>query len=222
MSFLHQSFAVFLKDFRQEWRSRFGLSTVLAFIVSSLFVVLFSLRADQLATSVQSGLLWIIILFASLTALARVFVSESERGTLDLLRMNAPSSAVYAGKLVYNFLFTLIITVVTVTLFVFMVNLTVANPGLMALVLILGASGLAGATTLLGALVSQAPSKGSVFPVLALPLLVPLILLLVRLTHTALAQTGDMAPWNDLAALLGFSGVTISASLVLFDNLWED
>ncbi len=219
---MEQTFAIFLKDCRLEWRSRFGVSTVLAFIVSSLFIVLFSLRADQLSLSVQSGLIWILVLFASLTTLSRVFVSESERGTLDLLRLNASPIAVFLGKLIYNFLFTLLITVATVTLFVIMVNMSISKPGLLVLIILLGSSGLAGVTTMLGALVSQATRKGSVFPVLALPLLIPLMLMLVRVTQATFIENGEIPILNDMAALVGFSGVTISASLVLFDNLWED
>ncbi len=217
-----QSLAVFIKDFRLEWRSRFGVSTVLAFIASTLLVVLFSLRADLLSVSVQSGLVWIIILFASLTTLSRVFVSESERGTMDLLRLNAPATSVFIGKLAYNFLFTLLITSTTLFLFAVMVNMTVFRPLLLLAVVVLGSSGLAGATTMLGALVSQAVRKGAVFPVLALPLLIPLMLLLVRVTAAVFVAEASVSYGNDLAALIGFTGVTISASILLFDNLWED
>ncbi len=217
-----QSLAVFIKDFRLEWRSRFGVSTVLAFIASTLLVVLFSLRADLLSVTVQSGLVWIIILFASLTTLSRVFVSESERGTMDLLRLNASATSVFIGKLIYNFLFTLLITGITLFLFAVMVNMTVFRPLLLLAVVALGSSGLAGATTMLGALVSQAVRKGAVFPVLALPLLIPLMLLLVRVTTAVFVAEDTVSYGNDLAALIGFTGVTISASVLLFDNLWED
>ncbi len=222
MPFISHFFAVFLKDFRLEWRSRFGISTVLAFIASTMLIVLFSLRADLLSVSVQTGLIWIIILFASLTTLSRVFVTESERGTLDLLRLNASATSVFAGKLLYNFLFTLLISTVTISLFIFMVNMQVERPLLLVLVLILGASGLSGATTMLGALVSQASRKGAVFPVLALPLLLPLMLILVRITQAVFGMAEGESHMHDLAALAGFTGVTISASIVLFDNLWVD
>lgn len=221
MTVFQHSIAIFKKDIRLEWQSRFGISTVLAFIVSTMLIVLFSLRADQLSQTVQSGLIWIIVLFASLTTLSRAFVSESERGTLDTLRLNASAISVYLGKLLYNFMFTLIITCLTIFLFILLLNMTVINGGLLAAVILLGSSGLSGATTMLGALVSQASRKGSVFPVLALPLLIPIMLILVRVTQPVFVQNG-IPVINDLAALAGFTGVTISASIVLFDNLWED
>lgn len=222
MPFKDQFFAVFLKDFRLEWRSRFGISTVLAFIASTMLIVLFSLRADQLSAEIQSGLIWIVVLFASLTTLSRIFVSESERGTLDLLRLNAPANAVLSGKLLYNFFFTLLITMTTILLFVIMLSMEIVRPGLLVLVVLLGSSGLAGVTTMLAALVSQASRKGAVFPVLSLPLLIPLMLILVQITQVVFTKTPDDSYLNDLAALIGFTGVTFSASYLLFGNLWED
>jgi heme exporter protein B len=199
-----------------------GISTVLAFIVSSLMIIFFSLRADQLSLEVLSGLIWIVILFASMITLSRVFISESERGTLDLLRLNSSASSVYVGKLAYNFLLTLLIAGVTVFLFMFLVNMSTDFPVYLLGIILLGAAGLAGATTLLGALVSQASRKGAVFPALALPVLVPLIIVLVRATQAVFSPVADQSILNDLVTIAGFTGVTISASIVLFDNLWED
>ena len=222
MELILQSLAVFSKDFRQEWRSRFGINTVLAFIASTLLIVLFSLRADLQSIAVQSGLMWIIVLFASISTLSRVFAGESERGTLDLLRLNASSLSVYTGKLIYNFFFTLLITCTTLLLFIVLINMDIEKPMLLAGVVILGSSGMAGTTTLLGALVSQASKKGAVFPVLALPLLIPLMLILVRLTQVVFHPDPVGDHINDLAALAGFTGVTISISVILFDHLWQD
>lgn len=222
MPFKNQFVAVFMKDFRLEWRSRFGVSSVLAFIASTMLIVLFSLRADQLSAEIQSGLIWIIVLFASLTTLSRVFVSESERGTLDLLRLNAPALSVLSGKLLYNVIFTHLIAVTTMLLFLIMLGMEVVRPWLLVIVILLGSAGLAGVTTMLAALVSQASRKGAVFPVLSLPLLIPLMLILVRITQFVFTRMPDDAYLNDLAALVGFTGVTFTASFMLFDNLWED
>ncbi|MDI6401705.1 heme exporter protein CcmB [Balneolaceae bacterium ANBcel3] len=222
MSTLDKAFSIFIKDIRQEWRTRFGVNTILAFIASSLFVVLFSMRADQLSAASQSGLLWIIILFACLTSLSRVFVSERERGTLDLLRLNASPIVVYSGKLLFSLGLTLFITFSTSFLFLWILQSSVYNPAFFFLVLLLGAAGLAGTTTLLSALVSQANRTSAIFPVITLPLLIPLLLILIRLTGYAFNPSPAESYLNDLLALIGFVGVTISASVVLIDTLWDD
>lgn len=222
MNWLQSTFAVLEKDLRLELRSKYALNTVLAFVISALLVVLFSLRADELSTSAQGGLLWIIILFASLSSLARAFVSETERNTFDLLRLNAPALSVYTGKLLFNFLFTLVIMIVSSIAFIFMLSIEIVRPYLFLLIIFLGTLGLAGVSTMLGAIVSQASRKGTVFSVISLPLLVPLILLLVRTTQAALSPDASPGLLDDILAMVGFAGITISASVVLFEFIWED
>lgn len=77
---------------------------VLAFVAASMLLVLFTLRADQLEPGPKSGLVWIIILFAALSALSRSFISETDKKTFDLLRIYANGTNVYSGKLIYNYL----------------------------------------------------------------------------------------------------------------------
>lgn len=222
MKWLQITLAVVHKDVTLELRSKYALNTVLAFVISALLVVLFSLRADELAVPVQSGLLWIIVLFAALSSLARAFVSEAERNTFDLLRLHAPALAVYTGKLLFNYGFTLIITSISLIAFIFMLSVEVHHLGLLILVLLLGTLGLSGVSTLLGAIVSQAERKGTIFSVISLPLLVPLVLLLVRTTQAALHPESTVGLLDDMLAMVGFAGVTITASVLLFEFIWED
>ncbi len=222
MNWLQSTLAVVQKDLRLELRSKYALNTVLAFVISALLVVLFSMRADELSVAAQSGLLWIIILFASLSSLSRAFVSEAERHTFDLLRLNAPAISVYTGKLLFNYLFTLVITGVSVAVFVFLLSIEIHNITLLLLALFLGTLGLSGVSTLLGAIVSQAERKGTIFSVISLPLLVPLILLLVRTTQSAFSVEVADGILDDVLAMVGFAGVTITASVLLFDFIWED
>ena len=72
MDRIQNSFAVFKKDLRIEFRTRFAMNTVLAFVIASLLLILFTLRAQSLDPTPKSGLVWIIILFAALSALGEV------------------------------------------------------------------------------------------------------------------------------------------------------
>ena len=213
--------AVFAKDLQAELRSRYAVNTVLAFVGSSLLLILFALNADQLPPTPQSGIVWIIILFAALSSLSRSFVAETERNTFTLLRLHGSATAVYGGKLAYNYVFTLGINVATFVLYIFFLGLPVANILALIALLLLGTAGLCGVATMLGAIVSQADRKGAIFSVLSIPLLFPLILILVDATKAALLEgtTGNF--WNNLGAMTGFAGVTITAGFLLFDYIWE-
>jgi len=84
----------------------------------------------------------------------------------------------------------------------------------------LGSSGLAGIATLLSALVADADRKGAIFSVLSIPLLVPLLLLVSNTTEASMAVR-DLLSLNDVAALIGYTGVTVTAGFLLYDFVWE-
>ena len=214
--------AIVWKDLQTELRSRYAVNTVLAFVGASLLLILFTLRAAQLPPTPQSGLVWIIILFAALSSLSRSFVMETERRTYDLLRLHGQASEVFLGKLSYNILFTLAVNICTFALYILMLDLQVADWTALALTLLLGTVGLSAVATLLGAIVAQADRKGAIFSVLSIPLLFPLILILVRTTKAALIEGSVENYLDDFWALFGYAGVTVTAGILLFDYIWED
>ena len=61
---------------------------------------------------------------------------------------------------------------------------------------------------------------------LAFPLLIPLLLTVVRLTQRALLLGDAAGPWaaslDDLVTLSAYAGVVITASVLLFDYVWND
>lgn len=222
MNFLKGISAVFVKDVQSELRSRYAINTVLAFVIAALFLILFSLNAEQLPPTSKSGLIWIIILFAALSSLSRSFVMETERQTFNLLRLHGKASEVFIGKLSYNFIFALSVNILTFFCYIFLLDIPIADGTALLLTLVLGTAGLSAVATLLAAIVSQADRKGAIFSVLSIPLLVPLVLILVRTTKAALVEGLTQNYINDFWALFGFVGVSISAGIILFDYIWED
>lgn len=210
------------KDLQAEFRSRFAFNTVMTFVGSALLLILFTLRAQQLPPTPKSGLVWIVILFAALSVLSRSFITETDRQTYDLLRLYGQPTEVYIGKFSYNFLFTFTINIIIFVLYILLLDLSVVEPLALILVLFLGSAGLSSVSTMLGAIVSQADRRGAIFSVLSIPLLFPLILILVRATAAAVFNglQGDFL--NDVMALVGFAGVTLTAGILLFDYIWTE
>ncbi len=69
MQWIRSTLTILKKDLQIELRTRFAFNMVLAFVAAAMLLVLFTLRADQLEPGPKSGLVWIIILFAALSAL---------------------------------------------------------------------------------------------------------------------------------------------------------
>lgn len=216
------AWAVFRKDLRLELRSRYALSTLLLFVFTTTLVMLFGIGSAPLSAPVEATLLWVVVLFAAALGLGRAFVYEEEQGTVLLLQLNTYPSMVYAGKLLFNILLIGALTLVAAACFWLMLGLEVGAPGLLLTVLILGALGLAGATTLLAALIARTAGGGALLTVLLFPLLAPLLISVVSASQKALAGTSFRSAGEELMTLVGFAGVTITASVLLFDYVWEE
>ncbi len=223
MDWLHGAWAVFLKDLKLELRSRYAINMLLMFVLAALLLVLFAVGQEEVSERVQAALLWVVILFSAAVGLGRAFIAEEERGTVLLLQLNTRGSMVYAGKLLFNFLLILGVNLVAMGAFFLLLNIEAPLPGLLLTTLVLGALGLSGATTLLAAIIARTAHGGPLLPVLVFPLLFPLLLSVVSATRNALSTgAGWPASTDELLTLLGFAGVVITASVLLFDYVWND
>jgi heme exporter protein B len=214
--------AVFVKDWRTELRTRHALHTLLLFAVTTLVTV--SLALGPLGVSstervaVLPALLWVILLFAAAAGLPRGFVHEEETHTAIALRLAATPSALFCGKALYSASLLLGLEVVLTPLYIAVMQLPVANPGELVLALGAGGLGLAIASTLLAAIVAQAQGRAALFPILAFPVLLPLLLLAVELTRGAVGgPVGDAVLTN----LLLYDAAMAVSGLMLFPLVWN-
>jgi heme exporter protein B len=222
LGWLTGAIAVLQKDIQLELRSRYALNTLLLFAVSSLLIVAFAIGGSPLDSDLRAVVLWIIILFSGIAGLAHAFVSEEERGTTLLLQLNATPSAVFTGKLMFNLFLSLLMNAVVAVAFAMVLGLDYSYLLTLAFILLLGAVGLSGATTLISAIIARTPNKGPLFAVLSFPILVPLLLSVISGTTKALEGTAVAGVGSELATLVGYAGVVITASILLFDYLWRD
>jgi heme exporter protein B len=217
-----EALAVFAKEWRCEFRTRYALNTLGLFAFTTLVVV--SVSLGPLGVSVSQGtavlpvLLWVILLFSAAAGLPRAFVQEEETQTATALRLAATPSALFCGKLLYGLTLTLALEALITPVFVAMTSLDVKSPGLLAAVLAAGGYGLAAGSTLVAAIIAQARSKGTLFSVMAFPILLPLLLIAVELSRHAVA--GDPADVALLQLLLYDASVTV-AGFMLFPVVWN-
>lgn len=221
-AWLVAAWAVCAKDLRGEFRTRYALSAIGLFAITTLTVISFAVGPFGLQQDLLAALLWVVLFFAAMAGLSRVFVHEEEAHTAPALRLAAPAGAVYLGKYLFNLVLLLLLEVLIVPLFIVMMGLQVGSPGLFALVLLLGNLGLAGATTIIAAMVSQASARGALFTVLSFPLLLPLLISTIQGTQLALSQGGAAGTWPSLQVLLAYAVAMVTVSLMLFPAIWTE
>jgi heme exporter protein B len=216
---------VLRKDLAIEFRTRYGVSAVIMFLLITVAVILYSTPGEQLQPSILSALLWIALFFGAMTGLSRSFVSEEERGTSLLLRLYASGEGVFVGKLIYNIglMVALAISAVLFFQFFFTRDFHVRDWPIFSLQLLLGAIGIAVVSTILSALIGRASQKGALLPILALPVLMPLVIA----TTDAMRITLEVpSAWDgvrgDILILVSFDVAMVLVSYVLFDIIWRD
>ncbi|MEL6843382.1 MAG: ABC transporter permease, partial [Bacteroidota bacterium] len=87
---------------------------------------------------------------------------------------------------------------------------------------LLGAFALAANLTLVTAISAKAQNQSTLVAVLSFPLIVPLLLMLVQLSDSALTGTGANQGEGFLSFLLALTGVLIGVSVILFPFLWRE
>lgn len=212
--------AVIAKDARCELRSKQSISAVLLFAVTSTVAVSFTLGVLGDNGAVAATLLWVVIYFSAMAGLGRSFIHEEETGTASLLRLNAAAESVYLGKLVFNFLTLVCVELVTVPLFVVLTSCQISRPGMFIALLVLGSLALSAGATTAAAMVSRAASKGALLAAVSFPILAPA--LGVAIAGTSAAMQGLPGALSDLRILIYYSGLVITASLLLFRCVWEE
>lgn len=210
--------AVFLKDWRGEWRVRASLNAIALFSIAAPIALSFSVARQHLEPETQAGLLWAVLLFAALVGLPRAFVKEEESGTAHLLRLSCPAEAVLWGKAGFNLALLLMTQLAAVPIFMILLDAKPFLPGGLFVVLLLGDIGLASVSTLLSAIAAQTRSRGALFSAIAVPVLLPLLVIASDATAIAFGKPGDIAV--SLQMLAAYDAAMVAAAWVLFDFVW--
>jgi heme exporter protein B len=224
MLYLRKVHAIVAKDVASELRTREVLSSMFVFslLVMLIFNFAFELRADN-QKALAPGVLWAAIAFAGMLGLARSFILEKDRGSIDgLLLAPVDRSAIFVGKMLGNMLFMVVVEAVILPVFVVLFNLPAAVLPPLAGVAVLGTFGLAGVGTLFSAMAVHTRAREVMLPVLLFPVIVPVILAAVKLSAGIIDGLPFAEVQNWFSMLLAFDVVFATLSAVLFDYVVEE
>jgi heme exporter protein B len=217
-----QAIAICKKDFTSEIRTRYAANALLMFIIVVISVIKFSLGEEKLSAELNAGIIWIIIFFAASNGLSRVFVSEEERGTSLVLKLSSEPKSVLLGKLIFNTSLSFILNFLIILLYILITDLKIVSLGLFIATIVIGNFGLSAVMTIIAALISKAGSKGTLYPVLSFPLLLPLMLAAISSTWLTIEGVNFEGISGEFQMMLSYTIVVITASFLLFDFVWND
>lgn len=218
-----KAYSLLLKDLRSELRTRYAINALAMFIIVAISVILLSVGNEKISTALNGGLFWVVIFFTAMSGLSRAFVSEEERGTTLALQLAAAPSTVFSGKLIFNIVLVFAMNTVIAILYSAIFQAFVIQNFLLFLTsFVFGNIGLAVSSTIIAAIIAKAGAKGTLYPVLSFPILLPLILTSVQLTLFAIDGISFERAKFELAIVVSYDVIMLTASYMLFDFIWKE
>lgn len=210
------------KDFRLEWRQRAALSGMLLYVGSTVFVCYssFSLRGGGLPLPAWNALFWIIMLFTAVNAVAKGFLQESRGRQLYYYALVRPQAVILA-KIGYNVLLLIGVALVGFGMYALVLGNPVQNLSLFLANMLLGAVGFASTLTLVSGIAAKATNSHTLMAILGFPLMIPMLLLLIKVSKNALDGLEFEASSSSLLTLLALNMIVGAVSYLLFPFLWR-
>jgi heme exporter protein B len=214
------------KELLVELRTLESVPGMSLFAVSTFVVFHFALQRATVDGDLAAGVLWVTLLFAAMLGVNRLFVADAEQGGFDgFLLAPVDRTAMLVAKALALLAYLIVLEVVAVPAFALLLlgpPLGPALPGLLA-VLVLADIGVALVGTLIAALAVQTRARDLLGPLLALPLLVPVVIGAARASSPLLVAAHPGGSGVRWLAMLGLYDLVFGLiAYAVFDFLLED
>lgn len=210
-----------------EWRSKYAFNGVLLYVVSTVFICYISFNLNPGFSGSKSYpivwnvLFWIIMLFASVNAIAKSFMQESKSRLLYYYAIADPR-AIILSKIIYNILLMALLSILALLVYMVFFNNTVEDPLYYFIAVLLGSVSFSTVFTMISAIASKAGNNGTLMAILSFPVIIPVILLLIRLSKNAMDGIQRSLSYSNMGVLLAINVIVVATALLLFPFLWRD
>jgi heme exporter protein B len=219
--------ALLVKELRLELRTFQVVPAMALFSVTTLVVFHFSLQRDAVDGALAGGVLTVTVLFSAILGINRLFVADHEEGGFDgFLLAPVDRTAMLVAKALALLAFLILLEVVAVPAFAFMLldpDLTGSALGQTVVTLALTDIAIAVVGTLVGALAIQTRARDLIVPLIALPLLLPVVIGTAKLLAPTFAAGGADALPTRWVTIVGLYDLVFGLlAYAVFDFLLED
>jgi len=223
MELMVQVQAWLYKEFLMEWRQKYALNGIILYTVSTIFIcyLAFSIRGASMSPNVWNTLLWIIVLFSAINAIAKSFLQESDRRNVYYYSITSPLAIIIA-KIIYG----MILMSVLVSLALLVYSVLLGNPVddllLYIFVLFTASLALSSMLTMLSAIASKAGNNSMIMAILSFPIVAPVILMAIKASKNAMDGLARSESMDEILVLIALNVIIITLALLLFPYLWRN
>lgn len=169
---------------------------------------------------IWNTLFWIIILFTAVNAVTKSFI-QLNKGRLIYYYSISNPTAIILSKILYN---SLLLTGIGFVGFL-MYGLVLGNPVndiiLFILNVFLGSIGFASILTMNSGIASKAANSTSLMAILSFPVVLPLLLIVIKISKNALDGLDWSASYSQIIYLGAIDVIVITISTILFPYIWR-
>ncbi|WP_337041197.1 heme exporter protein CcmB [Emticicia sp. 17c] len=213
--------ALIEKEIRLEWRQKYALNGMLLYIISTVFVCYMSfLKVKTIDPITWNTLFWIILLFTAVNSITKSFTQEGAGRQLYYYTLASPQGIILS-KIIYNTILMIVLALVGFLIYVTMLGNPVSNMGMYIVSIILGAIGFATTLTMVAGIASKAENTSTLMAILSFPIILPMLLMVIKLSKNAMDGLGWNTSTDEIATLLGIDAIVLSISYLLFPYLWR-
>ena len=193
---------------------------ILLYVVSTIFVCYITFQ-QVVDISTWNALFWIIMLFASINAVSKGFLQESEGRQLYYYSL-ASAEAIILSKIIYNTLLMIVLALISFMFYSLFLRNIVEDVPWFLLGVIAGSAGLASAFTMVSAIAYKANNNGVLVAILGFPLILPLMLVIIKFSNEAMVGVDRMDSTGNLLIISLLNLIIMALSYLLFPYLWRD
>lgn len=210
------------KEMQLEWRQKYAIQGLLLYLASTIFVCYLSFKAKNQAINpiTWNTLFWIILLFTAVNAVGKSFTQEPSQRSIFYFTLVSPESVIYS-KIIYNSLVLLLISFIGFVFYSWVMGNPVGNLPLYLLTLVLGSIGFASTLSLVAGIAAQGENTATLMAVLSFPIIIPLLLLLLKMSKSALDGIAITENFDEIAILSSLDVIVIVLSGILFPYIWR-
>jgi heme exporter protein B len=204
-----------------ELRQQHTFYGILLYIASTIFVLHLTMPESPDA-NVWNSLFWVIQLFVCVNTVAKSFLQESRGRMLYFYSIASPVEFIIA-KLLFNVILMCLMSLVSLLLFFTFLDNPVSNSLWFTGIVLLGGTSISLVFTLMSAIAAKAQQNAALIAILGFPVILPILLLLMRLSKAAFAEIFKEGAILQLSGLIGLMDLlVIVLAVILFPFLWKD
>ncbi|MEM8977852.1 MAG: heme exporter protein CcmB [Pseudomonadota bacterium] len=207
--------ALFWRDLKLAVASGGGVWLTCVFFAILVVMIPFGVGSERgVLVRIAPGVIWVAALLATFLSLDRIFASDAEDGSLEVLAQSPlPLEALTLIKALAHWITTCVPLVVIAPILGAMLGMPFVSLGPLVLSLLLGTPALSAIGTFGAALVLFVARGGMLLSILVLPFAFPTLIFGTTAITSVLSGSGEMTPFLMLAGIsLGSVGLMPFAS----------